>query len=420
MILYLIILSSIFILRLINLFNYPPFVDEALYGIFVSWFKTHPGIDAFFAPIENGFAPVFIWISSMINLVIDAPIISQRIVSLIIWLLSGSALFQYLKTTRAKRIFLPLFIFLFNPFVFLYSQTGLMEMTLLFVTIIFFLAAEKTTAKLNLLNVLLFGLATFMLLATKFIGLFMLPYAFWRLKQEKMFNRLVIFLPLFLLIMTIVCLLITPVANQFASLFKSFSGRLIISPQTLSENLHEVFSVVNSFDLLIIASAVFLALRNFHNKYVRLITLLTLGQVVFFIFFAIGFYPRYLIYFVFFPVLIFAHAKTVSLKWERVFALIFIIIYLGSDLQIWQGKINENRHVAYKDKWQFASRNSSSGREVMKILNEISEGQTICVLPEHKFFFEVVKDSFFKNKNINIVSTCKNPIILQNIPYQNY
>lgn len=420
MIFYFLILLSILFFRLLNVYHYPPFVDEALYGIFVSWFKANPGIDTLFAPIENGFAPFFIWISSLVNLIFNKPIISQRIVSLIIWFLSSLALFQYLKLTRAKRIFLPIFIFLFNPFVFLYSQTGLMEMILLFVTLLFFLTVEKTTMKPNLVNILLFSFSILILLATKFIGLFMIPYALWRFKDEKVFRKLVIYIPILFLTIVIVGLFIAPVAIQFISLFKSFSGKFILSSQILLENFREVFSVINSLDLLIVGCAVLLTIRNFHNKYIYLITWLTLGQAIFFIFFAVGFYPRYLIYFVFFPVIVIAQAKPIHLKWERIFALIIMFIYLASDLQIWQGAVNENRHVARKDKWQFASGNSSSGREVMKILSNASEDQTLCTIPEHKFFFKVVKDSFFTNKKINIVSTCKTPIILHNIFYQNY
>ncbi len=123
--LILVFLAGLFIsTRLINLMKFPVFMDEALY---IRWLTTIKSTGNWLLPLQEfGWEPLSIWLSTLLDYLINNSLLSLRLTAGFFGLLS--CLFLYLITkslVKPKTAQVILFTYLVSPMILLHDRLGL-------------------------------------------------------------------------------------------------------------------------------------------------------------------------------------------------------------------------------------------------------------------------------------------------------
>ncbi len=367
-----------------------PFVDEAIYLHLANEISKNPSLNNLLFPMSKGLSPLFIYFTAISIRVFHNPFFSGRIMSLFIHLISTIMLFFYFRKKRLTA-FLPVFFFFFNPFSWMYSQMAMLETTMMFFSILFVLQAEKTVAKQSNSNVLLLSFLFFLILLSKYTGVFIVIYFLYFSVLKKQYKLIFKFF-FFFLILFLASFPIT--ADLFQTLAMHSDQSKILNFSMIKNNFRLIFIWLKDYFYIIPLSIFFILIflrRKLHE--IKACIFLILSIVLILGFASTNFFPRYLYLIVLpFSIILSATKNKISL----ILIIILAAFYLPTDYKIMFDL--KNAKIAKEDVWQHYV-DWTSGRTILLQLKNLPLGAKICS-NEYNFYYQIVSDSFFTNRHI--------------------
>jgi 4-amino-4-deoxy-L-arabinose transferase-like glycosyltransferase len=394
--------------RVINLGIIPIFTDEAIYSYWAQ-IALHDPANRYIS-LEDGKQPLFIWFSSIAQLVIHDPLIAGRVISIF----SGftALIFIYLIAKQffgRKTALFAAFLYVVLPITLLYDRLGLYDSFLTAICLICVYLSIKLAQKPKLDTSLLTGAALGMGLITKssallFLILLPAPLVILYLKRKTWFKQTITWIPFALLSVFIAEIIYNSL--RLSQLFylisrKNYSfirpvGEVFKSPfLLLSSNATSIINWINSYigvPLFIVFLLAIIYGIYTKNRKVLLLTIYVVFPFLIEILFNIVLYPRFVLFY--FPYMIILIAFTFarlekSKKINRlVFSLIFILSVLypitNSFLLLTsptQAKIASSDYDQYINSWPAGY----GVKEVVKTLNEEAQTKPVYIGTEGTF-----------------------------------
>lgn len=394
----------IFIFQCNFLLNQPPFIDEVGYAYLIKNIVTKPQIATLMLPLDNGIPPFFIFCASFVYFFIRNPILAGRLTSLILYIISIIIFHKYIQLHANKKssIMLPLVFFALNPFIFLYSKMGILEMSVILSSLIFLYQSEITLSHNKKINIVLLAFSFILVLLSKYTGIFIAMYFLIRCLQKRKFSYFIFFA----LIVGILFLMLFPIMNKtfiIAGLHTNESGlfnlfRIKNNAFLISIWIKDYFSI----PLLLTILYIFVRERKNHVAIATLITIISIPLSLCFT--ASNFFPRYLILMpLLFAIILSVAPNRLWIKW--IILIIICVFYLPTDYYISSNL--KKATIAKEDVWQYAT-DWTSGINIVGNLNLLKEGSTICVNHDDYLYFAITKESYFPIKNMHLLSTSFN------------
>lgn len=329
------------ITRLVNLGIIPIFTDEAIYSYWAQ-IALHDPVNRYVS-LEDGKQPLFIWLAAISQYIIRDPLIASRFVSVFAGAVSLFGIYslgKHLFNRRTALFASSLYVFL--PFTFLYDRLALYD-SLLTATVIYSVYFSiKLTQKPKLENALLAGIAIGLGLLTKssaLLFLYLLPAPLliyltkkdWRKKvvswvpmafltfviAQVIYNSLRLS-PLFYMISRKNLEFIKPVAevlkNPFEQAFSNATTLVSWFVQYVGFGLAAIFVVVSCYllhkkdklaALLLIYISFPFSVETFFNKVL---------------------YPRFMLFYFPFIILLLAHAFSVLKTSKKLNGIVFNLV----------------------------------------------------------------------------------------------
>lgn len=395
----------LFVLRCNFLLNQPPFVDEVGYAYLIKSIVTNFQISTLLLPLENGIPPVFIYCGSVVYFFIKNPILAGRLTSLILYIISIIIFRKYIQLRANKEessTLLPLVFFALNPFIFLYSQMAIIEMSVVLFSLIFLYQSEITLSRSKKVDTVILSFIYLLVLLSKYTGIFIVVYFLIRCLQEK---KIYCFIN-FALIATVLFLPLIPIVNKtfiIAGLHTNESS--LFNPFRIKNNAFLIILWIRDYfsvPFLLNLSMLFIYLRKNRIVIAVLVTILTTCFSLWLT--ATNFFPRY---FILIPLLFAVILSFIGKHcWLKLLIIVIICIYyLPADYYI---SLNlAKASIAKEDVWQYAT-DWTSGKNIVENLRAMKDNGTMCVKHEDYLYFSLVKESYFPQKKIRFIPLSPN------------
>ena len=394
--------------RVINLGIIPIFTDEAIYSYWAQ-IALHDPANRYIS-LEDGKQPLYIWFSSIAQLFIHDPLMAGRVVSIF----SGfvALIFIYLLTRDffgKKTALFASFLYVVLPFTLLYDRLGLYDSFLTAICLIVVYLSIKLAQKPKLDLSLLTGAALGMGLITKsstllFLVLLPAPLVILYLKGKTWLKQIVRWIPFALLCVVIAEIIYNSL--RLSQLFYLISRKNYSFIRPLWEVLENPFLVflsnstsiikwLNSYIgtplLIIFLAAVIYGLYT-KNRKALLLTIYVAFPFLIEILFNIVLYPRFVLFYFPYMIILIAFAFSQLEKSKRVNRLVFSLIFILSVIyQIknsfllltkpTSAKIASSDYDQYINSWPAGY----GVKEVVKILNEEAQSKPVYLGTEGTF-----------------------------------
>lgn len=387
------------IFRVFFIMNQPPFLDEAIYVNLADKIANAPTLNNFLSPLNAGLSPLFIYFTAIAIVFFHNPFFSGRFVSLFVSFLTTAALLFFLRKIKTKNIYFPILFFYFNPFTWMYSQMALLETTMMFFVLLFLIQSENVVEKSNFINVLTLSILFMFIVLSKYTGFFIVFYFLGRCISQKKYKSAVLFIFLVFLFF----LASFPVISKLFSTFLIHSGKKqLLQINVMRNNFHLIWLWIKDyFSLLMIILIIIYAFISRRIIQIKIAVFIILFMYFFFTLFATNFFPRYLYLTVPMICLILSFSK------NKIFGFIILFLiffnYLPTDWKIMFDL--KNAPIAKEDVYQYAT-DWTSGKNIITIFKNSKKNQILCISPREYNYFLIVKDSFFKNKNVDLKINC--------------
>jgi len=428
-----------FLTRLINYKIVPIFVDEAIYIRWAQLVLNEPANR--FISLQDGKQPLFIWLSAVSQYFISDPLVATRFVSTLAGLGSLIAIYLLAKELFNKKIaIISSLLYVLLPFTLLYDRLALFDSLLTMFIIYSTLFTVKLVKNANINIAILNGFALGMAMITKSSGLiylYLLPFSLILLntKNGNVVNRITKWVRYSLI--TVVIAFIIYNLLRISPLFYIIEIKNLTFIRSLEDFLSSPFLFfISNFKTLIfwltsyIGYPVFIlfilgVILGFINKQKNIIylSLLILAPLMVETFFNKVIYPRFILFYFPFLIIIIAFAIDYLLnKYKKADKLIILLVIIAltiptiSSLKLIYDPINAK--IADADSRQYLNSWPSGYGvdEIVIFLKEESKREKIIVGTEGTFglFPFSLQIYFTNNENIRIIGYW--PVDINNLP----
>lgn len=378
-----------------------PFLDEAIYVNLAQGISDKLTLNNILFPIEVGLSPLFIYFTAIVIKFFSNPFFSGRLISLLISFSTTFVLFFYLKKIKAKNIILPVLFLYFNPFTWMYSQMAVLETTMLFIAALFLLQTENVLKKPNYKNIFLLAIIFMLVILSKYTGCFIALYFFVKSLSQKKYRAII----LFIIFAAIIFLSGLPILLKLFTIFPMHSEKT---------QLFQIVLIKNNFRLMLIwikdyfqfAAIIILGIAAIISRKkmeTQIAFFIILFMLLFFSLVATNIFPRYLYLIILMFCLILSFSGN-----KFLYAALFLLMsayYLPTNYKIMFDL--KNASIAKEDVYQYDT-DWTSGKNILKIFNQAEKGQTICIVGNEFEYFNIIKKSFYQNKELLLKKDCEN------------
>ncbi len=397
--LFLYFIVAVICIRTAFLLIQPPFLDETIYLITAkNIFMNHDWV-AVFSLAKLGVPPIFIYLSSIAYAVVRNPIFAGRLTSLLFYGFAIIILKKYFETIHAPGKWIGIIFFAINPFIFLYSQMAMIEMTSVSFVIIFLYLTEKLINKPSWSAAFILAISYLFTILTKYTSIFFIIYLFIRTLQMKKIRFFIMFCA-FLLVSILPFFLIITETTRALLFHATLSRQGILSSMRLNSHLVYLWTK-DYFQLPIIFITIYICVIALYRKNRVIVATLTtyLTLLIFFIITATNFFPRYLILSTVIFAIIFSLINYGRLIKYLIFFLL-IFLYLPAVYLIMFNL--KKAPIALEDRYQYAT-DWTSGKNVVNLFHYLRSGDKICTTASSFSYFDLIRESYFPKKKISII-----------------
>lgn len=332
--------------RLLNLRLIPIFTDEAIYSYWAQ-IALHDPANRYIS-LEDGKQPLFIWLSSAAQILINDPLIAGRVVSIFSGLVALVLIYLLTRDFFGKRtaIFASL-LYVILPFTLLYDRLGLYDSLLTAICLGVVYLSVKLAQKPRLDVGLLTGIALGMGLITKssallFLALLPAPLILLSLKRKTWLKQTIHWIPFALL--SVIMAEVMYNSLRLSQLFYLISRKnySFIRPVTevvkdpflvFQSNFTSIIKWLNSYVgaplLLILLGAVIFGIYT-KNRKVILLTIYVAFPFLFELIFNIVLYPRFVLFYFPYVIILVAFGLFQLEKSKKVSRIVFSLIFILS------------------------------------------------------------------------------------------